>query len=67
MIPTGFTAVDYFDPVDPDDAEATEDAEGFSGAEEEPEPAPGPESTSTHAVREAHLRDFAKGEVNTAW
>ncbi|EFJ51837.1 hypothetical protein VOLCADRAFT_87411 [Volvox carteri f. nagariensis] len=44
---------------DADDAEASEDADGFSAAAEDPEPELGPESALTHAVREAYMRDFA--------
>ncbi|EFJ46407.1 hypothetical protein VOLCADRAFT_105536 [Volvox carteri f. nagariensis] len=51
-----------FDPIhreDADDVEASEDADGFSAAKEEPEPEPGPESTLAQDVREAYVRDFA--------
>ncbi|EFJ42684.1 hypothetical protein VOLCADRAFT_97300 [Volvox carteri f. nagariensis] len=51
-----------FDPIhreDAGDVEASEDADGFSAAEEEPEPEPGPESTLAQDVREAYVRDFA--------
>ncbi|EFJ43100.1 hypothetical protein VOLCADRAFT_96797 [Volvox carteri f. nagariensis] len=44
---------------DADDAEASEHADVFTAAEEEPDPMPGPASTLTHAVREAYVRDFA--------
>ncbi|EFJ46406.1 hypothetical protein VOLCADRAFT_105534 [Volvox carteri f. nagariensis] len=45
--------------ADADDVEASEDADGFSAAKEEPEPEPGPESTLAQDVREAYVRDFA--------